>query len=171
MRQTTLVTEDHAVLPQPTSCASTDCVKSLEPKLKPVTVTEEPADSAALRIVCDRTGASKLNVIESVPARPPTVSCSVALAATDAPHRQLKAVLDNQVAVAQLAELIDAVEVKSYVPKESPLTVTDSTPVEGALTRAKDTAGASQVKRPNTVPIEPATVILVAEIVEVLEVV
>lgn len=134
-------------------------VKSKEPKLNPVTVTDAPPERGMLRITFDNTGASKDSPSSIVPATAPTVTkllSKFTLGTLGAAHATL--VDDDHDAVRHAAKWIPDDCVKSSAPKFSPTTVTEAPPDNSRFNCACEIAGESKLNVLNCVPMVAPTV-------------
>jgi hypothetical protein len=144
-------------------------VKSSPPKLKPVTVSERPIELARLdELRYDATGASCVNLYTAVPATAPLVTVITGILSCAIDDRQLTDVCDVHRAVEHEASSTNDEVVKSTVPKLSPETVMDASPVIGVLCTENDTAGASNEYCIMLVPAVAPTVICVPTKSEVI---
>lgn len=114
--------------------SAADCVRSILPKLRPVTVTGAEPHIGPFVSTSDATGESKLRTSIAVPDTAATVIAAYLTADIKVPlDRQLIVVLLDQLAVAHCAMPTAAVAVKSMAAKLRPDTVTDAPPLCGAF--------------------------------------
>jgi hypothetical protein len=131
------VAEDHEAVVHAAAERMLLTVKSLLPKLRPLTVTDDLPLNAAFSESFDATGASKVYVPTHVPATAPTVTPAWRIgckpSGTDAPPKQLTDVEDDQEDVEQAWSSKIDVEVRDAAPKLRPVTVTEACPLGGAF--------------------------------------
>lgn len=137
-------------------------VYSAEPKLNPLTVTDEPLVVGKLsRFVNDPTGASNVKLPVCVPATAPTVKCTCAMCAARSsavPKRHAAEVCELHETVLHIALARLNVDVASRTPKLSPVVVIDRPPVAGTFSCTYEDTGASNEKLDSSVPTVAPTV-------------
>lgn len=133
---------------------------SVDPKLKPVTVTlEMPVEGRFQGVCLDNDGGSKLNCCIAVPATAPTVTVvSTCIPATLVLGRQETELADDHALVLHLKFSSCIVAVGSYPPKLKPVTVTDAIPDAGIFREEDVIAAASKLKADALVPATAPTV-------------
>ena len=153
-RHATVVAEDQEVVEHRSiPLAAVVAVKLYEPKFSPVIVTDEPPDVAAfLPPTALTAGPSNVNRLSAlVPTAALTVTFEYCtLRVEGVPSKHAAVVADVHAVVPHTPSMMaNAVTVKEYEPKFSPLIVTDAPPDVTAfatLTTSELNAGASNVK-------------------------
>lgn len=127
------VPEDHDAVRHRADTSSTVDECTVDPKLSPVTVTDEPPVWAMLTAKCDPTGLSNVSMFLLVPAMAPIVrNISPMLISTVLPkHSTVVAEVQEAVLQAKLASCVDAV--RSVPAKFRPVTVIELPPDKGTL--------------------------------------
>ena len=123
------VVDVHMLVLHAASATIADIVRSFEPKLSPLTVTESPPLLAAFAIEYDTIAASNVTMYSPVPTVPLTVTLAIGSDAATGPARHTTAVPDVHVLVVHTAWPITIVAVKSAEPKFNPLIVTEASPL------------------------------------------
>jgi hypothetical protein len=152
------VVDVHMLVLQAASATIAEIVRSFEPKLSPLTLTELPPLTAPFRKSAETTAASKLYELSSLPTTAPVVIVIVRIAAAAASVRHCTLVAELQDPVVHIAPETIALDVMSYTPKVRPLTVTEVSPLNAPFGNPYDTAGASNDIIPSPVPAAPPTV-------------
>jgi hypothetical protein len=159
-RHATVVELDQAAVRQRASESCAVCVVSTEPKLRPVTVTEERPVEAAFKNADDTAGVSYVKVSADVPATALTVTnetSSVPYPCTLAWHVTL--LMEDHAAVEQCDSAIATELLSTIEPKFRPVTVKESPVEPGKLGMSDlDARGASNVKPVMNVPAMAPTV-------------
>jgi hypothetical protein len=153
----TLVVDDHAVVTQIPPPIDTEAVKACTPKLRPVTVTDEPPLRTAFDCVAETTGASKLYNCRLVPAIAPTVTAAKINGECISGVSSTTVVDDVHPRVPGSKSVTKAEAVNRLAPKFRPVTVTDAPPVLAEFRCAAEAMGASNVKESSCVPTAAAT--------------
>jgi hypothetical protein len=120
-------------------------LRSTEPKLSPLTVTELPPLNGPFCTHADPTAASKLYAALAVPARPPTLTADMPYIVIAMRLRHASAVAEIHDDVRHAAISSAAVPLRSEVPKLNPLTVTNALPVIGVFSVALLSTAASKL--------------------------
>ena len=120
-------------------------MKSNDPKLKPLTVTLAPPLAGALRFKKEMTPASKLTSEDVVPTAPPTVtSAVVGKIRKEMPAQRTSVdVVQDEVTHAPRSRYADSVALSAA--KLRPTMLSEATPLNTILGKAKETIGASKV--------------------------
>jgi hypothetical protein len=135
----TLEEELHAAVLHNARPNDSDIVKSIVPKLRPVTVTEGWPDDGKFLVdtpMYETVGASKVRMALSVPATAATVTTLLAIVEVEALDMQATEVLLDQDAVEHRASASCTVAVVATLPKLKPITVTEAPPDLGTLSSA-----------------------------------
>lgn len=132
-RHTTVVLDDQDAEEQVDVLPLNVALKSAPPKFKPVTVILCPAEVGILAREWDADGASKLNVVLSVPAIALTVKNTAARGDAVSCQLHCTVVDDVQADVAHAPSAIICDGLKSELPKFKPCTLTVSRPLAGTL--------------------------------------
>ena len=155
------VVDVHMLVLHAASATIADIVRSFEPKLSPLTVTESPPLLAAFAIEYDTIAASKENTDCSVPIVAPTVTCTSLPAVCMLLGRQITDVPDVHPPVWHARSPSRTLAVKSTSPRLSPLTVIDPPPLVAPFAYTIDDAtGASYDSSSSPVPAAALTVTL-----------
>jgi hypothetical protein len=133
-------------------------LRSTEPKLSPLTVTELPPLEAPFCTQLDPTAASKLYAALAVPATLPTLTADMPyiLVAVLLRHASAVPELHDDVLHATISSAV--VALRSTEPKPSPLTVAELPPLEAPFRTQPDPTAASKLYPSNCVPVGPPTV-------------
>jgi hypothetical protein len=155
------VVEVHMLVLHAASATIADIVRSFEPKLSPLTVTDSPPLFAAFTTEYDTTAASNENTDCSVPIPAPTVTPTSLLAVCMLLDKHTTDVPDVHPPVWHARMPSRTLAVKSTLPRLSPLTVIDPPPLVAPFTYTiDDVTGASYDSRSSPVPATPLTVTL-----------
>ena len=159
-RHASAVAEIHDDLSHTTVSKTAVPLRSTEPKLSPLTVTELPPLNGPFCTHADPTAASKLYAVLVVPARPPTLTADMPYIAIAVRLRHTSVVAEIHDDVPQTTISSALVALSSTEPKPSPLTVTELPPLQAPFRTQPDPTAASKLYPSICVPAAPPTITL-----------